>query len=363
MTAPTKKKILRIVCFTLAGILLLTVAAVGTIYGYYHSKVALIQRDDGRTEEAESISDEETEEDDLEMEEAAENLEEKEPVPSKQEVSEDEGVFNLLLIGTDERSMEFSQNARGDSCILLSIDKNTMVTHLVSFERGMGVPILEGQYEGQWDWLTHSFRYGGADLMMREIEECFKVDVDRYVRVNFNTFVQLVDAVGGVDIELTEMEAAALNGQVRTNAIANSTVHAGENHLDGYDALQYSRLRYIDSDWRRIERQRNVIEKVITKAKGLKLSQLDAMLNTVLPLVQTNLTEGELASLAVSLVPKFSRITVEQMTIPIKGTYGSMKGMGGRTLFAVDFETNAKALQDALYVKNGPTDQTGRVPQ
>lgn len=61
----------------------------------------------------------------------------------------------------------------------------------------MGVPILEGKYKGQYDWLTHTFRYGGADLMMREVRECFKVDVERYIRVNFTTFKKGIDSVGG----------------------------------------------------------------------------------------------------------------------------------------------------------------------
>ena len=335
--------------YVIAGILLLVVVAAAVGYGYYHSKVALMQYDDGKPEEMGSISDEEAAEDDLAMQEAAKDLEEKEAVISEKDVAEDEGVFNVLLIGTDERVKEFSDNARGDSCILLSIDKKTMCVHLISFERGMGVPILDGQYEGQWDWLTHTFRYGGADLMMREIEECFKVDVDHYIRVNFNTFEQLVNAVGGVDIDLTELEAQGLNGQVRTNARTHTEVHAGVNHLDGYDALQYSRLRYIDSDWQRVQRQRNVIQEVIAQTKNLGLLELNNLLDTILLLVQTNLTEGDITSLALSLAPKLSQVTVEQMTIPVEGTYGSMAGMGGRTLYAVDFETNAGILQDALY--------------
>ena len=351
MQKKSGKKRRNIALLIILAILLLAAIAVGIGYGYYHSKVALLQYDDGKPEETGSISDEEAAEDDLAMQEAVKDLEEKEAVISEKEVAEDEGVFNILLIGTDERVKDFSDNARGDSCILFSVDKKTMCVHLVSFERGMGVPILDGQYEGQWDWLTHTFRYGGADLMMREIEECFKVDVDYYVRVNFNTFEQLVNAVGGVDIELTELEAKGLNGQVRTNARTHTEVRAGMNHLDGYDALQYSRLRYIDSDWQRVQRQRNVIREVIAQTKDLGLLELNGLLDTVLPLVKTNLAEGDITSLALSLAPKLSQVTVEQMTIPVKGTYGSMTGMGGRTLYAVDFDTNAAILQDVLYGK------------
>lgn len=101
------------------------------------------------------------------------------------------------------------------------------------------------------------------------------MDVNRYVRVNFDSFADIIDAVGGVDIELTSLEAQGLNGEVRTNAYAKHKMYEGMNHLDGYDALQYSRLRYIDSDWKRIERQRNVIQAVVHKAQGLNLIELN----------------------------------------------------------------------------------------
>ena len=98
-----------------------------------------------------------------------------------------------------------------------------------------------------------------------------------------------------------------------------------------------------------MQRQRNVIQEVIAQTKNLGLLELNNLLDTILPLVQTNLTERDITSLALSLAPKLSQVTVEQMTIPVEGTYGSMAGMGGRTLYAVDFETNAGILQDALY--------------
>lgn len=146
------------------------------------------------------------------------------------------------MIGTDERTAEFNTNARGDACLLFSIYKASGTIHLVSFERGMGVPILEGEYEGQYDWLTHTFRYGGADLMMEEIQECFKVDVTHYIRVNFNTFVAGIDAIGGVNIELTQAEVEYIN---RAASEKNNIQHVsvGKNHLNGETALSYARCR------------------------------------------------------------------------------------------------------------------------
>lgn len=289
-----------------------------------------------------------TEEEIIISDEDIAGLEEKEVAMSDMEIFSDSDVFNILLLGTDERKKEFSANARSDSMMLLSVDKNKKSIKLVSLERGMGVPILEGQYEGQYDWLTHCFRYGGAQLVMKEVRECLRVDVDRYVRVNFNTFAQLIDSVGGVDIELTALEAQGLNGEVRTNARTKHKVQEGLNHLDGYDTLQYSRLRYIDSDWKRVERQRKVIQSVTKQLKGMNLLEINSALDNVLPLVQTNLTQGEILDLAF-FAPYVLGTDIEQMTIPAKGTYGSMKGMGGRSLYAVDFEENARILKEFLY--------------
>lgn len=134
-------------------------------------------------------------------------LPETETVLSDREIEETEDVFNILLLGTDERADGYSENARADSIMLLSVDKKNAGLRLVSLQRGMGVPILEGEYEGSYDWLTHCFRYGGADLMLKEVQHCLRVEVDRYVRVNFDSFRQVIDAVGGVEITLTAAEA------------------------------------------------------------------------------------------------------------------------------------------------------------
>ena len=264
------------------------------------------------------------------------------------DIFSDSDVFNVLLLGTDERKHDFAVNARADSIMILSIDKENKTMKLVSVQRGMGVPILEGAYKGQYDWITHCLRYGGAELVMKEIRECLRVDVNRYVRVNFDSFADLIDAVGGVDIELTALEAQGLNGEVRTNAYAKHKMYEGVNHLDGYDALQYSRLRYIDSDWKRIERQRKVIQAVVHKAQGLNLIELNDVANTILPMINTNLTKTEILDL-VLFAPNVIGADIEQMSVPQKGTYGGMIGMGGRNLYAVDFEANATILREFLY--------------
>lgn len=283
------------------------------------------------------------------MDEAIADLEEKDSIDATGDIYKDKNYLNILLIGTDEHVDYFSENARGDSCMIMSIGKKDGSLKLTSLERGMGVPILDGKYKGQYDWLTHTFRYGGADLMMREVRECFKVDVERYIRVNFATFKKGIESVGGIDITLTAAEAAYVNKNTSRNIYT-----VGLNHLDSIAALSYARCRKIDSDWHRIERQRNVIQAVVTKTKDLSIAELNDLLNNVLPLVQTNLTRLEITELLL-LAPKYRGVTIQQMTVPIKGSYGGMKGLGGRSLFSVDFDTNAKALREFIY---GVTDSS-----
>ena len=267
------------------------------------------------------------------------------------EVQEEKDVFNILILGTDERTKEFNVNARSDAMILMSIDKQANTVKLVSLERGMGVPILDGQYEGNYDILTHIFRYGGADLVVRTVREVLKVDVDHYVRFNFTAVREIIDMVGGIDIELTASEAGYLNtgGILKWSSTpTQKTLVEGMNHLDGGIALGYARLREIDSDWQRIGRQRKVIIAVIQSLKGSSLTQLNDLANEALPMVQTNLTKLEIAELMLH-APKMLSATFDQMTIPQPGTYGGATGLHGQGMFAPDYELNSQILKEFLY--------------
>ncbi len=193
--------------------------------------------------------------------------------------------------------------------------------------------------------------------MMKTVSTCFDLDVHYYIRVNFNTFIELVDSMGGIDITLTQREADGLN----TNIVAYNRdlcdwVHAGENHMNGFLALQYARMRKIDSDWVRVTRQRATIGAIMAKAKSLSVSELDAVLEAVLPLIKTNLTEKEISSLLMKVPLFLEKMDIEGLTVPVSGTYGSMTGMGGRSLFAADFTKNAAILHEMIY---GSSEQGG----
>lgn len=333
--AANKKKKGKIVA---AVIILIILAILIGGFAFVKGKLNLIDYDDGKKEYA---TIQEGDEDQLDLD--LSGLEQVDPqgIPSG-EIYKDKNVINVLLLGTDERTKDFSDNARSDSMMLLSINTKEHTAKLVSLERGMGVPILEGPYKGQYDWLTHCFRYGGADLVMKEVRECFRVDVERFVRVNFTSVKSIVDLLGGIDIELTAAEAKYLNGMPGRN------FSAGVSHLDGEAALSYARCRSIDSDWQRVKRQQTVIQACADKLKGSSVSTLNELLNQILPMVQTNFTQGEITKLMLE-APEFLGVEFERMTLPEHGTYGGMIGMGGRSMFAPDFVENAKILREFLY--------------
>ena len=261
----------------------------------------------------------------------------------------DRDVMNILLIGTDERSDTFSDNARSDSMILASLNKKTNTVSLISLERGMGVEVLEGEHKGQQDWLTHMFRYGGPNLLIKTINKNFDLNIDHFVRMNFNAVRHMVDALGGVDIEMTPEEADYIwqVNQFKSYGLKNS--EAGLHHLNGELALQYSQLREIDDDWHRVQRQRNVIVQCADKLRNMTILDINNLANTMLPLVQTNLSKLEIAQLLL-MAPQYRTVSIQQMTIPAEGTFtGGKIGMGGRSLLDVDFETNSKIIRDFLY--------------
>lgn len=348
------KKSLKVTLIILLVILLLLLGIIGLAYGYYRDKIGQLRPDETRDPNATLSS---SEWDDLntdpfgdEMNGLVGSLPTMEPTFPSHGGDHDrpdylDDVTNILLIGTDERTKDFTHKARGDSCMLLSINTagDSPVISIISLERGMGMPILSGKYAGQWDWLTHLFRYGGAEMMMESIEACFDIELDYYIRVNFATFTEGIDALGGVDVKFSTREAEYFIEKYKFDAVK------GMNHLDGKNALRYARLRVIDSDWKRVERQRKIIEAVITKLKNKSFTELDALIDTCIGLVRTNLTEDVITELLLEVVPGLSNVKVQQMTIPQKGTYGSQKVMGDRSAFAPDFEENTRLLHEMIY--------------
>ncbi len=231
------------------------------------------------------------------------------------------GIINVLFLGTDFAIGEDGSRGRADSNMLCSLNTRSGEIKLVSFERGIGVPV-PGRGS---DILTHAYQWGGPGLSQSIISQMFSVAVDGYAQVDFGSFADVIDAIGGVDVELTEMEAKALNGAIATNVWTWAEVHEGMNHLWGHDALEYCRLRSIDSDWHRQMRQRNVLEQIQKSCRKMSPLALVRLANKVLPMIHTNLSKRDVKTI-VRALPKLMRGEVSQLQVPDKnGSYGTIR--------------------------------------
>ncbi len=209
-------------------------------------------------------------------------------------------TVNILLIGSDMRIPNTDDIGRGDVTMLCSLNKKTGAVKLASFERGTDVP-----WEGhEWLMLTSFYRFNGPAATTKVLGECFQIDFDAYAHVDFDSFREIIDTIGGVDVELTAGEADKLG-----------LPYGGMNHLNGKQALAFCRLRSIDSNWERTGRQRRTIQAVLTKARTMKLTDLNELADTVLTMIDTDLDNETITGLMMSL-GKFAGKTADQLMVP-----------------------------------------------
>lgn len=273
------------------------------------------------------------------------------PVESvKSESYQEEGVTNILLIGNDSR--ENGEDGRSDAMILLSISKQTKTIQMISLLRDMYVEIPG--HDG--NRLNAAYAYGGAELLMETIEQNLGISVNRYVLVNFEAFANLVDAVGGVELELTNDEVQYVNGYlVEYNMLTGKpegtdyldTSLSGSIHLNGPQALAYTRNRYIGTDFGRTERQRKVLSAVIKNLPKAVVMNPGGLVDGLLPNLTTNLTSSECYRLGLQ-AGRLLTYEIVQGSVPIDGSYQNAK-IRGMAVLQVDFEKNREYLRSSIY--------------
>lgn len=246
-----------------------------------------------------------------------------------------ENVVNILLIGQDRRPGE--SRARSDTMILCSFNKETKELTLTSFMRDMYVSIPG--YSAHK--INSSFAWGGSSLLNETLKQNFGIVIDGNFAVDFNSFTDVIDIVGGVDIYLTATEANYINGYKYSE---------GVNHLDGAATLAYARIRNIgNADFGRTQRQRNVINAVVKKCMTLSLSELNDLMEQVLPLLSTNMDKSTIMGYAAELLPMVAGLKInESLRIPADGTF-SYAWVSEMSVLKTDFEANRQLLQENIY--------------
>ena len=225
-------------------------------------------------------------------------------------------TVNILVLGTDLPLPGTGDLGRCDSTTLLSLNLLTGQIKAISFERGISIYIPS---IWSYDLLTHVYSHEGATGMVNAIETNFGVDIDGYVQINFDTFPQVVDAIGGVDIDLTDEEVTALNneGYIYAGVWTQAYVTPGRNHLNGHDTLEYARLRAVDDNFGRQQRQRTVMQAMLKQVRKLTLFQMNQAANKILSLIHTNLPKMTLVRLMLNSV-KFVGADLQQLQVPEK---------------------------------------------
>lgn len=260
------------------------------------------------------------------------------PVTPVDPVEQGDHIVNILLIGQDRRPGQGTQ--RSDSMILVTFNKNTRSITLTSIMRDQYVNIPG--YGN--DKLCHAYQYGGMKLLDQTLYDHFGVEIDGNIEVDFSGFETIIDLLGGVQIELTRAESEHMYTEY------GLSLDSGMNLLSGEEALVYARIRMIDNDYRRAERQRKVLLSLIETYKGQSLSTMLALVEELLPLVTTDIPKDRVLSYALELFPMLSGAQIDTMRIPVDGTFtgGYIKVSSTHRMWCqynIDFEANRQILR------------------
>ena len=255
-------------------------------------------------------------------------------------------VINVLLIGSDASAEEpgrsnITDKGNTDAMILVSIDKVNKTVKLVSFMRD-SYTYMDGF--DRYAKLNAACANGGPAYLVETIENDYKIEINGYALVDFDSFRQVIDVLGGVNVDVPQYVANYLSG-------SKGTFPSGDNVLlNGDQALRFSRIRKSDAngDVSRVQRQRQVISALINKCKGASLSQINDVADVILANVRTNIGKKEILSYATQAVTDgWANYALTEITMPTSDArYGYS---GSAWIWVVDYPLAAQNLQKELY--------------
>ena len=258
---------------------------------------------------------------------------------SDAEMISDPNITNILLVGQDREKGDKAE-MRSDAMIICSINSKTKEITLCSLMRDMYVPVPDLGY----GMLNHTYMIGGFDLLEKTIESNFGIPIDGNIEVDFQRFMQLIDIMGGVNVNITAEEAAYMNKRY-----SSWNLKAGENRLTAEQALYYCRLREnIGGDWGRTDRQRKVIMSAFNQLKSSGAKTLLNFAHDAMPALTTNLTNTKIIKYAYALA-SYSMDSSHSYRIPEEGTYTQEVREETLHVLIPDLKKNSKLIKEHLY--------------
>lgn len=275
-------------------------------------------------------------------------------------------VFNILLLGIDARQ-DVTDVGRSDALMICSINTDDGSIKLTSIQRDLlvSIPTKQNPYK-----ITNAYRWGGAQLSMATVNRNFQMNIDKYVTINFYGLAAIIDYLGGVDIELTKVEASRINYELKKEPLPFDTnpgrdkveAYAGVHHLDGMQAVTYARIRGIkgENDFNRSERQRKLMEVLLNQVmQDMTIDKMVELITVAMPYVLTNLSASDMLTLGTQVLSSgiVSRAQngedlLEQMRIPLDETW-KYTTSGGSSVIAFRStarkQENIEALHTFLY--------------
>ena len=215
------------------------------------------------------------------------------------------GYRNIVLLGIDTRDMKVVEGSRSDSIMIASINEQTKAVTVTSIYRDT---LLKMGDTDSYEKATHAHAYGGPEMALQTIDQAMDIDATEYISFNFKAVADAVDAVGGLEIDVKDYEVSELNKITKhTGEVLGVSDYAlcdgpGEQTLDGIQAVAYGRIRKgVGDDYKRTERARDVMMLLLKKVRNMSPSELNKILDIVLPQIRTNLSNSQMKLLTAVL--------------------------------------------------------------
>lgn len=262
------------------------------------------------------------------------------------------GYTTVALFGLDTRQAgQLGSGNRSDTVIIASINNDTKEVKLVSVYRDTYLDLTNGKFNK----CNGAYSAGGPQQAMSMLNKNLDLDIQYYISVDFAAMTKAIDLLGGIDIDVDDAEIEHLNNYIVetsevTGVKTTPLTKTGLQTLDGVQATSYCRIRYTaGDDFKRTERQREVIMQIVSKAKTMDISQVNDIIDAVFPLAATNYTNDELLAMAPQLL---TYDIVDTTGFPFDKAAATEKGKGS-CVIPVNLEENVKQLHEYLF---GTTD-------